>query len=110
MSPRPAPSERQSWEQMSLDLGLTEAKSPTTCPTVPMSTATASVRPLRSVEQDWAPLGAEVRCGHCNKLLAQEITPPWVIRCTRCKATNVARITVNEYVLVAEPSRGDQPS
>ena len=28
------------------------------------------------------------RCWRCDKLLAEEVTRPWVIACVRCKATN----------------------
>lgn len=28
------------------------------------------------------------RCWKCNRLLAEKVTAPWVIRCTRCRATN----------------------
>jgi phage FluMu protein Com len=30
----------------------------------------------------------QVRCWRCNKLLAESVTQPWLIKCTRCKATN----------------------
>lgn len=29
------------------------------------------------------------RCTSCNKLLAEQVTRPWKITCSRCKATNV---------------------
>jgi phage FluMu protein Com len=28
------------------------------------------------------------RCWRCNRLLAETVTRPWVIVCTRCKAKN----------------------
>ncbi|MFZ5852309.1 MAG: hypothetical protein ACOYY2_13075 [Actinomycetota bacterium] len=28
------------------------------------------------------------RCWRCSRLLAESVTRPWEIRCTRCKATN----------------------
>lgn len=28
------------------------------------------------------------RCWRCNRLLAEAVTRPWLIRCGRCKATN----------------------
>ena len=28
------------------------------------------------------------RCWRCEKLLAESLTRPWVIACTRCKAKN----------------------
>lgn len=29
------------------------------------------------------------RCTDCGRKLAELVTRPWVIRCTRCKATNI---------------------
>jgi phage FluMu protein Com len=29
-----------------------------------------------------------VRCANCGKLLAEMLTAPWSIRCSRCKADN----------------------
>jgi len=28
------------------------------------------------------------RCWRCGKLLAEKVTRPWNIKCTRCKASN----------------------
>ena len=30
----------------------------------------------------------EPRCWRCNRKLAELVTSPWMIRCSRCKATN----------------------
>lgn len=29
-----------------------------------------------------------VRCAGCGKLLAEMVTSPWIIRCSRCKSDN----------------------
>lgn len=34
------------------------------------------------------PPSVELRCWRCNKLLANKVTPPYDIKCERCKATN----------------------
>ena len=39
--------------------------------------------------------GLELRCGHCNRLLAEHITPPYRIRC-RCG--NVSEATSCDVV------------
>ena len=30
----------------------------------------------------------KVRCANCGKLLAEMLTSPWLIRCSRCKVDN----------------------
>jgi phage FluMu protein Com len=30
----------------------------------------------------------KVRCASCGRLLAEVVTAPWLIRCSRCKADN----------------------
>ena len=35
-----------------------------------------------------SPTRKKVRCARCNRLLAELVTAPWVLRCTRCKAVN----------------------
>ena len=32
---------------------------------------------------------AEPRCWRCNRKLAELVSSPWVIRCSRCKAANL---------------------
>jgi len=41
----------------------------------------------RGVETD-----LEVRCHRCNRLLAEMVSRPWRIKCSRCKATNQAGV------------------
>jgi len=31
-----------------------------------------------------------VRCAYCGRLIAEMVTAPWKIRCTRCKSINVS--------------------
>jgi hypothetical protein len=54
---------------------------------------------MASLDQDIAPLDAygkglsedkEPRCWRCKKMLALQVTRPWVIICHRCKAKNGA--------------------
>lgn len=42
------------------------------------------------------------RCHNCNKLLAEKVTRPWVIRCGRCKCTNYAPTPGEARTLVVE--------
>lgn len=37
-----------------------------------------------------------VRCTTCNKLLAEQVSIPWAIRCARCKHLNVGSLTDTE--------------
>ena len=30
----------------------------------------------------------KVRCGNCGRLLAERVTAPWTIKCSRCKCVN----------------------
>ncbi|MCY4114498.1 MAG: hypothetical protein OXG33_11270 [Chloroflexi bacterium] len=30
------------------------------------------------------------RCWRCRRVLADEVTRPWVVRCSRCKAKNAS--------------------
>ena len=30
----------------------------------------------------------KVRCANCSRLLAEIVTAPWLIKCSRCKADN----------------------
>jgi phage FluMu protein Com len=30
----------------------------------------------------------KVRCGNCGRLLAERVTAPWTIKCSRCKCIN----------------------
>lgn len=30
----------------------------------------------------------KVRCGNCGRLLAEKVTAPWTIKCSRCKCVN----------------------
>jgi len=39
-----------------------------------------------------------VRCGNCGRLLAEKVTAPWRIKCSRCKC-------VNESAALSAPAR-----
>ena len=34
------------------------------------------------------------RCWRCGRVLAEKLTRPWELKCTRCKATNASRSDV----------------
>jgi phage FluMu protein Com len=36
------------------------------------------------------------RCRECNKMLAMLVTRPWVIQCSRCKASNAGLLPHQE--------------
>jgi len=38
----------------------------------------------------------EVRCYRCGRLLAELVSRPWRIRCSRCKATNQSGVVDHE--------------
>ena len=42
---------------------------------------------LRQAEVKY-PTRLQVRCASCGKLLAEMVTAPWLIACSRCKADN----------------------
>lgn len=41
-----------------------------------------------------------VRCANCSKLLAELVTAPWLIRCTRCKEINRSAEEISEWSAV----------
>lgn len=43
---------------------------------------------LKRVPEEKRGSRLNVRCGSCGKLLAELLTSPWRIRCSRCKADN----------------------
>ncbi len=54
-----------------------------------MSTVTALRRELRPHTKAKAlATDIEPRCWNCGRMLGEELTRPWTLRCTKCKARN----------------------
>lgn len=59
--------------------------------------------------QTYAPVVVEqepYRCAHCNRMLAELLTAPWRIKCSRCGALNWA--TAEGTVCAEGPERPDR--
>jgi phage FluMu protein Com len=46
----------------------------------------------------------KVRCGNCGRLLAERVTAPWVIKCSRCKAINESAPLARRPQPLGEPA------
>jgi phage FluMu protein Com len=38
----------------------------------------------------------KLRCKRCGKLLAEDVSPPWAIRCPRCKLISDSTVIIKE--------------
>jgi len=62
----------------------------TSASTAPSSAYGITGKPERQTHERDKILSTDhaVRCGGCNKMLAEMVSRPWRIRCPRCKETN----------------------
>lgn len=47
------------------------------------------------------------RCKCCDKLLAEKVTRPWLIRCGRCKTENYSEDQRVDKLIIVETDDGD---
>jgi len=53
-----------------------------------MIAATAHRAPQPSLKAKAPNTDIEPRCWNCGRMLGEELTRPWTLRCTKCKARN----------------------
>lgn len=51
----------------------------------------------------WIASDLKPRCKHCNKLLAEKVSRPWIIGCVRCKTSNSSEDRTLPIATVLEP-------